>query len=203
MAEDYRELIEDALWELQEWGEEGSDADEDDPTVESGDEDDAQAAVDNMFEAQRHIPSDDPEKIRPRFESSLKRLRLVMLMYQAVVKRRFKTLPCLPHPELPPETKAKGNEDPGIVRTVDEVMDVLKKIPEITDELASAFYSLDGKEIDKRMDECFSTGFAAAELLVENWEGQKDEFSTWVGRLRELLGIQELIMARRINFSSR
>lgn len=184
MAQDYRELIEDALWELQEWGEHGSDADEDDPVTGSGDEDDdAQAALDNMFESQKHIPSEDPDKIRPRFESSLKRLRLVMLMYQAVVKRRFKTLPPLPHPKLPPELKAKSSEDPGIVSTLDEVMDVLKKIPEITDELASAFYSLDGTEIDKRMEECFFTGFAAVELLVKNWEGQNDEFSIWVSRL--------------------
>ena len=180
MAEDYRELIEDALWELQEWGELGSDADEDDPATGSGDEDDAQAAFDKMFEAQRHIPTEDPNKIRPRFESSVKRLRLVTLMYQAVVKRRFKTLPPLPQPELLVEPKVKSSEEPGIVHTVDEVMDILKKIPEITDELASAFYSLDGADIDKRMEECFLTAFAAVELMDKNWMGDSDEFTNWV-----------------------
>ena len=177
-AEEYRELLKDALEELQEWAEEESDG-EDEEAVD-GEADAAQAEVDNIFGSQRHIPSDDPESIRPRLESSMKRLRLLILMYQAVTKRRFKTLPPLPHPGLLPELKAKSDEDPGVVSCLDKVLDVMKKIPDITDELASAFYELDTKEIDKRMDQCFFTGFAVAELLIKNWEGQKDEFSTWV-----------------------
>lgn len=178
-VEGYRDLLKDALEELQEWAEEESDT-EDEEAVDR-EEDVAQAEVDKIFGAQRHIPSDDPESIRPRLESSMKRLRLLILMYQAVSKRRFKTLPPLPHPELQPEPKEKSSEgSSGIVNCLDEVLDVMKKIPDITDELASAFYELDAKDIDKRMDQCFLTGFAVAELLIENWEGQKDEFSTWV-----------------------
>jgi hypothetical protein len=177
-AEGYRDLLKDALEELQEWAEEESDEEDDD--VADGEEDAVQAEVDNIFGSPRHIPSNDPESIRPRLESSMKRLRLLILMYQAVTKRRFKTLPPLPHPELPPELKGKSDGDPGIINCLDEVLDVMKKIPDITDELASAFYELDTKEIDKRMDQCFFTGFAVAELLIKNWEGEKDEFSTWV-----------------------
>jgi hypothetical protein len=180
-AEEYRALLKDALEELQEWGEEQSDdegggvASEEDVDV-----DDAQAAVDDIFGSQRHIPTDDPEKIRPRLESALKRIRLLILMYQAVVKRRFKTLPPLPLPELSLDPKGKSDADSGIVICLDEVLDVMKKIPDIIDEMASSFYELDGPEIDKRMDQCFFTGFTAAELLIKNWEGEKDEFSNWV-----------------------
>jgi hypothetical protein len=177
-AEGYRDLLKDALEELQEWAEEGSDG-EDEEAVD-GEEDAAQAEVDNIFGSQRHIPSDDPESIRPRLESSMKRLRLLILMYQAATKRRFKTLPPLPHPELPSELDEKSAEDPGIANRLDEVLDVMSKIPDITDELASAFYELDAEEIDKRMEQCFFTGFAVTELLIKNWEGQKDAFSTWV-----------------------
>jgi hypothetical protein len=179
-AEGYRDLLKDALEELQEWAEEESDEDDEEEKVLDAEEDAAQAELDNIFGSQQHIPSDDPESIRPRLESSMKRLRLLILMYQAVTKRRFKILPPLPHLELPPELKNKSDEDPGVVSCLDEVLDVMKKIPDITDELASAFYDLDVKEIDKRMDQCFLTGFAVAELLIKNWEGQKDEFSTWV-----------------------
>lgn len=179
-AEEYRDLLKDALEELQEWGEEESDGEEHDEGSADDEEISAQDAVDNMFGSQRHISPEDPEKIRPRLESSQKRMRLVITMYTAVIKRRFKTLPCLPHPALPLELKEKSNEDPGIVSCLDEVLDAMKKIPDIADELASAFYELNGKEIDERMDECFFTAFSAAELLVTNWEGQKDEFSTWV-----------------------
>ena len=186
LAEDYRELIEDALWEIQEWGEGGSDADED-SVVGSEDEDDAQAAIDRMFTPQRHIPTADPDKIRPRFESSVKRLQLVMLMYKAVVKRRFKTLPRLPNLENVPSLKENGDSNSGIAGTADEVMDELKRIPEIVDELATAFYALGGEDIDKRMQECFTASFAAAKLLTKNWDGQEDEFSTWVSKLEPLL----------------
>ncbi|RDW71691.1 hypothetical protein BP5796_07725 [Coleophoma crateriformis] len=184
-AEQYRDLVKDALEELKEWGEEESDSEDEDEDSESdGEADEAQDAIDKMFGSQRHIPSDDPEKIRDRLESSKKRLQLVILMFGAVIKRRLKTLPALPHPELPAELKAKSPEDPGIVSCLDEVLKVMKKIPDITDELATAFYELDGPEIDKRMDECFFNGFAAAELLVLNWEGQKDEFTTWASKFQ-------------------
>ena len=188
-AEEYRDLLRDALEELQEWGEQASDDEDGEDHGVHGSEDEgegagpismAQDAVDELFASQRHIPSEDPDKIRPRLDSSQKRLRMIILMYQAVVKRRFKTLPALPHPELPLELRAESDEDPGIVQCLDEVLDVMKKLPEITDELASAFYELDGPEVDKRMDECFFAGFAAAELLIKDWEGQEDEFSTWV-----------------------
>jgi len=169
---------------LQEWGEEESDgSDGEDETAEEetdGVDTSAQDAVDNMFASQRHISAEDPDKIRPRLNSAQKRLRLVILMYQAVVKRRFKTLPHLPHREI----EAKPNEDTGIINCVDEVMDVFRKIPDITDELASAFYELDGAGIDKRMDECFLTGFAAVELLVKNWEGKEDEFTVWARKFQ-------------------
>lgn len=175
-AEEYRDLLADALQELQEWGEEESDGEEEEE--DSDEEKSPQDAVDDIFGSQHHIPCGDPEKIRPRLESCQKRLRLIITMYTAVVKRRFKTLPPLPHPAL--TTKLKSSEDPGIISCLDEVLEVMKKIPDITDELASAFYELDGEEVDKRMDECFFKGFATAELVLKNWEGEKDEFTVWV-----------------------
>lgn len=171
-AEELQALLKDALEELQEWGEEESD-EEDGARSE---EDEAQAAVDNIFGSQRHISTNDPEKIRPRLESATRRLRLLGIMYKAAVKRRFKTLPLLPKQE-PVTTK---EDERNIATCVDEVMGLLKKIPDIADELASSFYELDAGGIDKRMDECFFTAYAATELLLKDWEGKEDEFSTWV-----------------------
>lgn len=182
-AEEYRDLVKDALEELQAWAEEESD-DEDDAEDSADDDDekkDPQDIVDDIFGSQSHIPKDDPEKIREKLESSMKRLRLIILMYQAIVKRRFKTLPYLPHPELPAELKEKSSEDPGIVECLDEVLKRMKKITDLTDDLANAFYELNSSSIDKLMDETWFTGFATIELLIKNWEGQKDDFTTWVG----------------------
>ncbi|KAF7915813.1 hypothetical protein BELL_0051g00220 [Botrytis elliptica] len=180
-AVEYRDLVKDALEELQAWAEEESDDEDEDEN--SGDEDDErkdpQDIVDDLFGSQPHIPKDDPEKIREKLESSTKRLRLIILMYQAVEKRRFKTLPYLPHPELPTQLKEKSSEDPGIVECLDEVLVRMKKITNLTDDLASAFYELDSSAIDKLMDETWFTGFATVELLIKDWEGQKDDFTTW------------------------
>ncbi|TGO15423.1 hypothetical protein BTUL_0040g00300 [Botrytis tulipae] len=180
-AVEYRDLVKDALEELQAWAEEESDDEDEDEN--SGDEDDErqdpQDIVDDLFGSQSHIPKDDPEKIREKLESSTKRLRLIILMYQAVEKRRFKTLPYLPHPELPTQLKEKSPEDPGIVECLDEVLVRMKKITNLTDDLASAFYDLDSSAIDKLMDETWFTGFATVELLIKDWEGQKDDFTTW------------------------
>lgn len=183
-ADQYRDLLKDALEELQEWGEEESDVEENDEDGKgSADEDEgisAQDAVDDLFGSQRHIPMDDPNKIRPRLESSRKRLRLVITMYQAVVKRRLKTLPHLPYTDLPPELREKSKGNIGTVSSLDEALDVMKAIPDITDELASAFYDLDEKEIDKRIDECFAKASGVVELLLQSWEGGSDEFTIWV-----------------------
>lgn len=105
----------------------------------------------------------------------------MILMHQAVIKRRFKTLPTLPR--LDPESTS-AEADSRTIQCLDEVLQVLKKIPDITDELANAFYELDAVEIDKRMDECFFTGFAAVELLVNDWAGKEDEFTAWARKFQ-------------------
>lgn len=102
-------------------------------------------------------------------------------MYQAVAKRRFKILPKLLTPESAEEAKeGNGAARVKIVESVDQVIDMMKRIPDLVDELASAFYELDGKEIDERMDQCFFNGFAALQLLDKNWKGEEDEFTSWV-----------------------
>lgn len=183
-ADEYRALLKDALEELQEWGDESDDEEGDEDEAEGsgdeGEEDAAQKAVDDLFASQQHIPKADPDKLRPRLESTQKRLRLVITMYQAVAKRRFKTLPKLPISEVPAEPNEKPSESQNTLSSLDKVLDIMKAIPDITDELANAFYELDEKEIDKRMDECFTKGSDAVEILLKNWEGKEDEFTTWV-----------------------
>jgi hypothetical protein len=188
-AEQYRDTLKDALEELEEWGEETSDDEGEDGNADEADDDEdgientAQDEIDDLFGSQRHISADDPAKIRDRLISSVRRLKLIVLMFQAIIKRRFKTLPPLPHPPLPTELEEKSPENPGIIQCLDNVLDMLKQIPDLTDELANAFYELDDKEIDKYMEQCFFKGFGAVEMLIDNWEGQNDEFSTWVSFL--------------------
>ncbi|AEO64496.1 uncharacterized protein THITE_2110679 [Thermothielavioides terrestris NRRL 8126] len=182
------DTLKDVLEELKEWGEtEDDDLDGDEGSDDSGEDGagiapatsnsetsvtpatrDTQALLDDLMNSQRFIPRDDPDKIRERLESCLRRLRLTSLLYQATVKRRIKPLP-----DLPPASQS------DVSARLDEVVVILKRLPERFGSLAMAFYDLDPVEIDRLMDECFFDAFAASELLAKPWEGQKDEFTDW------------------------
>ncbi|KAK3942596.1 hypothetical protein QBC46DRAFT_69099 [Diplogelasinospora grovesii] len=185
-AEQFRDTLKDMMEELKEWGEETGDDDEDDEDDEDGTDEeddevnqvtaglgatsisDTQAMLDDLMNSQQYIPRDDPNKIRERLDSCLRRLRLTTLLYQATVKRRLKPLP-----HAPPSA------DSNISSRLDEIMPLLKKLPERFESLALAFYELDAPEIDRLMDQCFFEAFAVSELLAKPWNDQKDEFTDW------------------------
>ncbi|AEO59206.1 hypothetical protein MYCTH_2307287 [Thermothelomyces thermophilus ATCC 42464] len=190
-VEQLNDTLKDVMEELRDWGEETEDDDESDDGQEAEVNDgisqvtsqlestslsetrDAQDILDDLMNSQRHIPRDDPDKIRERLDSCLRRLRLTTLLYQAAVKRRLKPLPYVPpasHSDVPAR--------------LDEVIAVLKRMPERFGSLAMAFYELDRVEIDRLMDECFFDAFAASELLAKPWDGQKDEFTDWALRFQ-------------------
>ncbi|KUI59086.1 hypothetical protein VP1G_06350 [Cytospora mali] len=190
-AENFRETLKDVMEELKEWSEElDEDEDEDDVDNETGDDqgdvqelaDDmnnthisTQAMIDSLMNSRTTIPRDDPEKIRERLDSTLRRLRLTVLLYQALIKRRLKTLPKLP---------LASQDDAVIVSRLDEVMPLLRKMADQFNSLAVAFYDLDSAEINQLMDQCFFDGFAVSELLAKRWDGQKDEFTDWVAKFQ-------------------
>jgi hypothetical protein len=205
-AEQYRDTLKDAIEELQEWGEEEGDEEdeEDEDAHEADDEEDGefpnaiQDEIDALFGSSLHIPADDPNHIRPRLESSIRRLKLIVLMYNAVIKRRFKPISALSlhhlqinsrPDELEKSVLLETNKGASPAQRLDAALEVLKKIPDIADELANAFYNLDAKEIDRRMDECFFTGVAATELLATSWSDKDDEFTVWVSILLPKTGI--------------
>jgi hypothetical protein len=136
----------------------------------------AQAMVDDLMDASQRIPRGDPDRIRDRLDSCLRRLRLTTLLYQAAIKRRLKQLPPLP--------AALTETDSAIGARLNEVLPLLARLPERFTSLALAFYDLDAAEIDKLMGQCFTDCFAASELLAAPWiprpDGQKDEFGEWV-----------------------
>ncbi|KAI1809519.1 hypothetical protein GGS20DRAFT_282561 [Poronia punctata] len=177
-VEEYRDTLQDILEELKEWGDETEDDDDDDEveheTELEGDDDhlSAQQMIDDLMTSQR-IPRDDPDKIRERLESCLKKLRLTTLLCTAIVKRRIKSLPSLP---------AKG-ETP-IPQRLDNLFPILKRLPHRFEEIACAFYELDPEEIDQAMDDCFSDALTASELAKSPWEGDKDGFTEWAEKFQ-------------------
>lgn len=187
-VEEYRDTLKDVLEELKEWSEE---VDEDDDSEEDGDANrssndindvtdqlqnshiSTQNMIDDLMNPQ-HIPRDDPDKIRERLDSCLKRLRLTTLLYSAVVKRRLKALPTLP------VVAAEST----VTQRLDEVIPILKRLPHRFGDVACAFYDMDRVSIDREIDACFFDAFAASEMLMKPWEGQRDEFTDWAEKFQ-------------------
>lgn len=200
-AQQFEETLKDVMEELKEWGEETPDEDDGD----DDDEDDAdganesatgngtatvngladqlanthvsttQAMVDDLMSFQSAIPRDDPNNIRERLDSTLKRLRLTVLLYQAIAKRRFKTLPKLP--------LVQGSES-TVVSRLDEMAPLLRRIPDRFNSLAMAFYELSTADIDRLMDQCFFDAFALSELFAKPWQEEKDAFTDWARKFQ-------------------
>ncbi|KAI1440607.1 hypothetical protein F5Y02DRAFT_341413 [Annulohypoxylon stygium] len=195
-VEEYRDTLKDILEELKEYSEEVEEEDDDDDDEnenendedgevdEGGDDIDditdqvqnthlsTQQMLDDLMNP-RHIPRNDPDKIRERLESCMKRLRLTTLLYTAIVKRRLKTLPPFPNATQAP-----------IPQRLDEVYPLLKILPHRFGEVACAFYELDRDSIDLVMDSCFFDAFAASEMLMKPWEGDRDEFTDWAEKFQ-------------------
>lgn len=183
-VEEWRDTLKDVMEEIKEWGDEEPD-DEDDDDGEDEDMDDlagqmgsshvsTQAMLDDLMNSHRTIPATDPDRIRPRLESSLKRIRLVVLLYQAITKRRLKKLPALP----------PSDAESPVPQRLDEAARVLQKLPDRFGDLAGAFYELRPADIDKAMDQCFLDAFAASEILSVGWDGARDEFSEWTDKFQ-------------------
>lgn len=189
-VEEWRDTLKDVLEELKEWGDEEPDDDDDEQTGEDDLDDEPQTTqemLDDFMNSGQTIPRSDPDKIRPRLETSLKRLRLVTLLYQAIVKRRLKKLP--PIPQTPAQPSTSGGSDAAkaakaIPERLDEAAKLLALLPDRFGDLAAAFYELSPVEIDQAMDQCFLDAFAASELLSRSWEGAQDEFTEWTEKFQ-------------------
>lgn len=183
------ETLKDELEELKEWSEEDADEDEDEDEDGDGDHDDdvaegsdigsddqhasAQAMLDDLMNSGRHIPAADPEGLRPRLETTLRKIRMTHLLCTAVIKRRLRALPALP-------TEKPSN----VAARLDNAMMVLQELPDRFGDLAAAFYDLSAARVESHMDQCFEDAFVASELLVLSWEGKQDAFSDWTTRFQ-------------------
>lgn len=201
-VEGWRETLKDVMEEMKEWGEEEPNEDEneneedDDASSQNGEADDladqngsnhvaTQNMLDNLMSWHQPIPHSDPDQIRPRLETSLKRLRLVILLYQAISKRRIRKLPSFPiTTTTTTTTSGTGTAASNIPQRLDEIADVLHSLPYRFEDLACAFYDLRPEEIDNAMDLCFLDAFAASELLSATWDGGQDEFTEWTKKFQ-------------------
>ncbi|KAF2086760.1 hypothetical protein K490DRAFT_66542 [Saccharata proteae CBS 121410] len=169
-AEEWRATLLDAVEELKEWGEE-ADEDEEDEEEDVG-SDDEKDSMDDLFGGSDRMPKGN-EELRMQLEASLKKIKTITMLYQAVAKRRLKTFPAK---SAPKETD-----------TLDQLLETLKAIPEMVDEMASSFYDLNGEDAKKILSECSAKASLASVLVKQNWSGQDDEFTAWSAKFQEAI----------------
>ena len=102
-------------------------------------------------------------------------------LFQALGKRRVKTFS---------EFDGKGatNEKrKEMVRKLDGFVMLLCTIPDLVDELASAFYELDVDEVDKLLEQISDKARRAAAEVRLSWDGKEDEFTAWTTKWEDAM----------------
>ncbi|KAF1933007.1 uncharacterized protein M421DRAFT_98162 [Didymella exigua CBS 183.55] len=185
-AQQLRAVLLDAVEELKEWGEDVADEGEEDKAEGSGDED-GFGDEDDFFGAQNKIGKDDKE-LKVLLDHSVKKLKMVGIMYQAIGKRRLKIFPAVapdsnPATASPATGAANGDaltESPA--QKLDRLMQILKTIPDMVDDLASTFYELEHEEAEAELKKVCDEAKSAVELVKKSWTGTDDEFTAWSGK---------------------
>jgi hypothetical protein len=171
-AGELRATLLDAVEELKEWGE---DVDDEEDEAEGSDEDDEE----DMFGASNKLGKDDTE-LKELLDTSIKKLKMIGMLYQALIKRRLKTYPAT-SASATDATTTKGTSDTtsSPAKKLDDLMAQLKTIPDTVDDLASAFYDLDQDEAKLTLNKSCTEAKKAAALVKQSWAGTDDEFTAW------------------------
>lgn len=171
-----RDMIKDAIEELKEWEEgDGEDDDEDeDGPAGSDDEFEENDSVEDMFSAANSLPRNRPD-LKKQLNTATDKLRKIVMLYAALSKRRLKTF-------TPAVATTKKN-----IAVLDDLLKIVNELPTTVDDLASAFYELDGEEVEQITTKCVSSATKAAALVKLDWNGREDEFTTWSSRWIEVM----------------
>lgn len=165
-AETYRALLQDAIAELKEWGE-GEDEGFSEPDYSDNE-------VDSMLWGSSKMPA-DRDDLKTTLDTGLKKLKLISTLFQALIKRRLKTLG-----GMAPRHDVTGClVSPLNAGRADQLLRVMQRVPDETDELASAFYDLNDDEAKRILQQLCHSGREAIDLVRINWDSKEDEFSSW------------------------
>lgn len=171
-VEGYHGLLKDAIAELEEW----------DPDEDS--ESDTDSLPSNKGNTSSPRPIDAPleqsvqglslSSIAALRKQTLGTLRIIRVLYPALVKRRILTFPNI-------NSTATAETLPSSVqiRSLDKLVDHTQQFTEETDEIAGALYAGDEEEVDDRLTKLAEGSKTCVEGVRLSWSANKDEFTTW------------------------
>ena len=171
-VEEYHGLLKDAIAELEEW-----DPDEDsEPDTDSLPSNKGNTSSPRPIDAplERSVQSLSLSSIAALRKQTLGTLRIIRVLYPALVKRRILTFPNINN------TATAGNLPSSVqIRSLDKLVDHTQQFTEETDEIAGALYAGDEKEVDDRLTELAEASKTCVEGVRLSWSGNKDEFTAW------------------------
>ena len=182
-VEEYHGLLKDAIAELEEWDpDEESESDTDSLTSNNGTIPGTRV-VDNSLEKSLQSLSLSPiAALRTR---ALSMLRLIRILYPALLKRRILTFP-----NINTTTNAENLPTPLHLRTLDQLIENTRQFTEETDEIAGDLYAGDEKEVENRLMKLANISKICVDRVRTGWSGKEDEFTgwaeKWIVRLEEV-----------------
>ncbi|KAL4965366.1 uncharacterized protein BDV14DRAFT_173106 [Aspergillus stella-maris] len=158
-AEEYRDLVRDAVEEIEQWDPEDDDDFFDDLLGEDGG---TGRAVDDEDEDGDDDDDEDTAAQQARKKDALRILKPVAQIYPALISNRLK--------------KGPASLEPSTVGTLESLLKNLQQIPNHIDEVAGALYEDDVEKYTSELKKAKSCASKAIELVTMPW-GSKSEFN--------------------------
>ena len=164
-------LFQDAIDELDEWDPENDEDDDDDensaPAVNTPTTSDDEALAGGM----QHISLNPMIALKAQ---ALKHMRLVRLLYPALIKHRVKTFTNIKCNTTEADLPSNSN-----ARLFDHIIRETQSFTEEADEIAGALYSSGTEEVNRRLKVLMEKARACTSFSKLGYDGKEDAFSEW------------------------
>lgn len=162
-VEQWRDLIKDAVGEIEEW-----DPQEDDEFFDDLMGDDADSNNEDEDDSDDEDAEDKAQQ-EERKKSTLRFLKPVLQIYPAIITNRLK--------KEKVGDKALSSKD-GIQK-LEKVMEYLGRIPDLVDEVAGALYEDDEVRFSDFLKKVKKDAEGVVTLLSLTWGEEEDKFTVW------------------------
>ena len=174
-VEEYHGLLKDAIAELEEWDpNDEPESDTDSLTSNKGTIPGTLVVDDSLEKSLQSLSLSPVAALRTR---TLSILRLIRILYPALLKRRILTFP-----NINTTTTMESLPTPSQVRILDQLIENTRQFTEETDEVAGDLYAGDEKEVDDRLMELAKMAKLCVERIRTDWSGKEDGFTGWADK---------------------
>ncbi|KAH8154172.1 uncharacterized protein LAJ45_01940 [Morchella importuna] len=164
VVESHMAMLKDAMAELKEWLESNDDDDEDDEADGEAKDEDA------FWDAPKKALAKDDTEAREKVDASLKKMKLVTILLNAVVKRR-----------LAGEGKLQDTQ------RLDTIAELAKSVANSGDDIGMGYYEDNTDEAAEAQKEFEKKAIELAELATLANDGNDDSFSKWFRNCRDAI----------------